>query len=61
MTSFGRLTVSGITGSNENTVALANVNVDFSLLKILAPKEFMDVGNSLSAFRKYEAEEGHIH
>jgi hypothetical protein len=61
MASFGRLTVSGITGTNENTLALANINVDFSLLKIVPPKEFLDVGNSLSTFRKQEAEEGHIH
>ncbi|KAF2662593.1 hypothetical protein K491DRAFT_584819 [Lophiostoma macrostomum CBS 122681] len=61
MASFGRLTVSGIAGSNENTVALANFNIDFSLLKVVPPKEFIDVGNSLSAVRKHNAEEGHIH
>lgn len=61
MASFGRLAISGITGSSENTVALANFNVDFSLLKIVPPQEFMDVGNCLSAFRRQNAEEGHIH
>lgn len=61
MASFGRLTISGLTGSNENTLALANINMDFSLLKIMAPKEFADVGNNLSPFRRREAEEGHIH
>lgn len=53
--------ISGVTGSNENTLALVNFNVDFSLLKITPPREFLDVGNSLSVCRKQEAEEGHIH
>lgn len=61
MASFGRLELSGITAKNENTFTLANFNIDFSLLKIVPPTEFLDVGNSLSTFRKQEAEDGDIH
>ncbi|KAH5442970.1 hypothetical protein HBI23_168910 [Parastagonospora nodorum] len=61
MAAFGRLTASGVTGINENTLALVNFNVDFSLLKVTPPQEFLDVGNSLSSRRKQEAEEGRIH
>jgi hypothetical protein len=61
MAAFGRLMVSGVTGINENTLALANFNIDFSLLKVAPPQEFLHVGNSLSTGRKQEAEEGHIH
>jgi hypothetical protein len=61
MAAFGRLTVSGVTGSNENTLALVNFNIDFSLLKINPPQEFLEVGKSLSVCRRKEAEEGHIH
>lgn len=53
--------LSGVAGVNENTLALANFNIDFSLLKVAPPREFLDVGNSLSIGRKQEAEEGHIH
>jgi hypothetical protein len=38
MSSFGRLSLSTITGINENTLALANFNLDFSLFKVEAPK-----------------------
>lgn len=61
MASFGRLTISSVTGTNENTLALANINFDFSLLRITPPKEFLDFGESLSTFRKQEAEEGTFH
>jgi hypothetical protein len=61
MATFGRLMASGVTGINENTLALVNFNVDCSLLKITPPQEFLDVGNSLSICRKQEAEEGRIH
>ncbi|KAF3933341.1 hypothetical protein ABW19_dt0202753 [Dactylella cylindrospora] len=61
MASFGRLTASAIAGSVENTLALANLNFDFSLIKVAAPKEFEGVGTSLSALRRSEAEDGKAH
>ncbi|KAF2146414.1 uncharacterized protein K452DRAFT_305348 [Aplosporella prunicola CBS 121167] len=61
MASFSRLALLGITGVNENTLALAKINIDFSLLKVTPSKEFNDVGKSLSEFRRQEAEDRNIH
>ncbi|EPS44999.1 hypothetical protein H072_1036 [Dactylellina haptotyla CBS 200.50] len=61
MASFGRLAASVITGSVENTATLLNLNFDFSLVKLEAPKEFEGVGFALSLKRRVEAEEGRTH
>ena len=45
----------------EITPALANIHFDFSLYKVDAPKEFKDVGDSLSVIRRERAEEGQPH
>lgn len=59
--SLGRLTNSLVAGTNENTFALANINLDFALFKLEAPKEFKALGSSLSILRRKSAEEGHPH
>ncbi|KAH6662832.1 hypothetical protein B0J14DRAFT_282630 [Halenospora varia] len=61
MTSLGKL--QGALGiiSNESTLALANLNFDFSLFKVVAPKEFAGLGATLSTQRRVEAEEGACH
>ena len=41
--------------------ALANLNFDFSLWKVEAPKEFDGVGSALSTIRRDEAENGSTH
>ena len=41
--------------------ALANLNFDFSLFKVEAPKEFEGVGSALSDFRRDKAEGGTPH
>lgn len=61
MASFGRLTAAVFAGAVESTQALANVNFDFSLLKVEAPQEFHGVGHALTAHRRAEAEDGSIH
>ena len=61
MASIGRLTNSWATAYNENTVALANFNFDFSLYKVEAPKEYRDVETSLSSLRRQKAEDGTMH
>ncbi len=61
MTSFGRLTAAVFAGVVESTQALANVNFDFSLIKVEAPQEFHGVGHALTAHRRAEAEDGSIH
>ena len=47
--------------ANENTLALANLKFDFSLLKVEAPTEFKGLGKALSQRRKFEAEDGSQH
>ncbi|KAK6359378.1 hypothetical protein TWF696_000538 [Orbilia brochopaga] len=61
MATFGKLAASAVTGSLENTIALVNLNFDFSLVKLEAPKEFEGVGSALSPLRRSEAEEGRTH
>ncbi|CZR61769.1 uncharacterized protein PAC_11666 [Phialocephala subalpina] len=59
--SFGKLTASALSATLENTLALANLNFDFSLVKIEAPKEYRDFGMRLSSQRSEEAENGLTH
>jgi len=46
---------------NENTLALANFTLDFSLFKIQPPVEFTGLGSSLSEQRRIMAEDGLPH
>jgi hypothetical protein len=46
---------------NENSVSLANLNVDFTLIKLEAPSEFLGVGRTISHSRKHSAEDGSVH
>ncbi|KAK6850980.1 hypothetical protein PG987_000614 [Apiospora arundinis] len=61
MASFGRLSNSLIQGVNENTLALANLNFDFSLVTVQAPVEFQQVGLTLADRRRQNAETGSSH
>ena len=61
MASVGRIAVSGLHGSQETTLALANINLDFSMIKLESPAEFRGLGNALSKKRKQEAEDGSTH
>lgn len=61
MASFGRISNSLVTGVNENTLALASLNFDFSLFKVEAPLEYSDIGNALTKHRRKNAEAGATH
>ena len=61
MSSLGKLTNSFLSATNENTLALANFNLDFALVKFEAPKEFNGLGTSLSTARRDNAEDGPLH
>ncbi|KAI0811329.1 hypothetical protein GGR55DRAFT_642557 [Xylaria sp. FL0064] len=61
MANIGNLVAAGLSARNENTLALANLNFDFSLVKIDAPKEFLQLGKALSPWRRKNAEEGSTH
>ncbi|KAK6065027.1 hypothetical protein SCUP515_11426 [Seiridium cupressi] len=47
--------------TQELTVAAANLNFDFTLIKLEAPAEYKGVGNALTASRVREAETGPLH
>ena len=61
MSSLSRISNSFVSASNENTLALANFNFDFSLVKFEAPQEFAPLGSALSLTRKKNAEDGTVH
>lgn len=58
---FGRVSATLGTFHNENSVSLANLNFDFTLVKLEAPKEFSGLGSSISRKRKTDAEDGALH
>ncbi|KAF2728667.1 hypothetical protein EJ04DRAFT_569335 [Polyplosphaeria fusca] len=59
--SIGRLQASLAAATNEVTVAAANINFDFTLIKAEAPKEYQILGGHLSQRRKEKAEFGTLH
>lgn len=61
MSSISRFTPAAVNNTVEVAPALANLNFDFSLWKIDAPKEFDGVGAALSKIRREEAENGMPH
>ncbi|KAL8821840.1 MAG: hypothetical protein Q9223_000198 [Gallowayella weberi] len=61
MASIGKLIPSIASGSLEVAPALANINFDFTLWKVTAPKEFEGVGSALSTCRRDDAESGMLH
>lgn len=58
---IGRLQAALAAATNEVTVAAANINFDFCLVKYEAPKEYHQLGLNLSSIRKEDAEAGKSH
>lgn len=58
---MGQLQPSLAEVTNEVTLAAANINFDFTLVKYEAPKEYQPLGGILSNRRKQEAESGSSH
>lgn len=61
MASIGRVALSALGAAQETTLAFANLNFDFAIIKMDAPLEFRQVGNRLSKRRKNIAEVGDFH
>ncbi|KAL3487237.1 hypothetical protein BJX62DRAFT_246128 [Aspergillus germanicus] len=61
MASISKFNTAFLSMPNELTVAAANFNIDFSLMKVEAPKEFHGVRDALSKYRRDAAEEGLPH
>ena len=58
---IGRVTAALSSVYNENSVALANLNFDFTLFKLEAPREFSGIGSTMSLWRRENAESGPQH
>src|SRR6266516_2006171 len=58
---IGRVTAALASVHNENSVSLANLNFDFTLVKVEAPPEFQGVGTTISHQRKIDADDGAVH
>ncbi|CRK24238.1 hypothetical protein BN1708_013889 [Verticillium longisporum] len=61
MASIGKINFSGASFTNENTVALLNLNVDVCFWRCDPSPEFVPVGSALTVKRRVEAESGSIH
>ena len=61
MASLGKITNSAVSAVNENTVALVNINLDFSLWRCNPSAEFLSIGSALTTGRRKEAETGQSH
>ncbi|KAG7009352.1 hypothetical protein G7Y79_00003g012200 [Physcia stellaris] len=61
MSTLGKLSAALISGTNENNLVSVSVNLDFSLIQLEAPKEFLSLGDTLSTKRRKTAEEGSLH
>ncbi|KIW81348.1 hypothetical protein Z517_04373 [Fonsecaea pedrosoi CBS 271.37] len=58
---FGKVTNAILSGTNETSFSLANLNLGFSLVKLEAPIEFQPLGSALSVQRRRTAELGSHH
>ncbi|KAL4945780.1 hypothetical protein BDV06DRAFT_229957 [Aspergillus oleicola] len=59
--SLGSVKAALVNGISEATATLVNLNLDFSLIRLDAPKEFSPVGAILSPSRRESAESGLVH
>jgi hypothetical protein len=61
MNTIGKIQASLASATQETTLALANANFDFSLVKIEAPAEYRELGLALHEKKRSEAENGSVH
>ncbi|CAJ2503569.1 Uu.00g109630.m01.CDS01 [Anthostomella pinea] len=61
MNSIGKIQASLASATQETTLALANANFDFSLIKFEAPAEYKELGLALAEKKRSEAEAGSAH
>lgn len=61
MNALSKVQASLVSGTQETTLALANLNFDFSLVKVEAPVEYRQLGVALARKRRSAAEIGKAH
>lgn len=59
--SISKINAALASATNEFTIAAANLNFDFSLVRLEVPKEFSSIGPALSQKRREDAEGGSAH
>jgi len=59
--SINKLQAALASATNELTLTAANINFDFAIVKCEAPKEYQNLGNALSKYKKDKAENGTAH
>jgi hypothetical protein len=58
---IGKFTAALVTAQNENSLSLASLNLDFTLVKLEAPAESKGLGMMISKQRKKDAADGTLH
>jgi hypothetical protein len=61
MTNVGKVVAQLGSANHENTIALANANFNFSLVRLESPKEYAGLGAALTQARREDAETGTAH
>lgn len=61
MAAISKVAASLVSATNENNFGLANINIDFSLIKVEAPVEYQGLRSTLSRRRIENAEQGPQH
>ena len=61
MAGVSKIAASVLSATNDNTLALGSLKLDFSLIKYEAPVEFSGLGAALSSRRRTDAEDGLHH
>ena len=61
MAGIAKIAASVLSATNDNTLALGSLKLDFSLIKYEAPVEFSGLGAALSSRRRTDAEDGLHH
>ena len=61
MAGIAKIAASVLSATNDNTLALGSLKLDFSLIKYEAPVEFSGLGAALSTRRRTDAEDGLHH
>jgi len=61
MAAIGNFSFALVSAEQKTALALANLNLDFTLIKLPPPEEYKDFGNAISERRKKDAEDGSSH
>lgn len=61
MAAISKISNSLVSGVNENNFGLGYMNIDFSLIRVNVPKEYLPIAKAMSLERRDDAENGPLH